>query len=202
MLVTFAVAIGLFTPSISFAGSGDISMIAKSVKGQQKSEVIPWGTYDSGAFTWDLRANFDWTDTFGAFVGKSFKVGSITINPEIGLIWGQQYKAVSPEFMSYGGKGAFFWVALNQVALGSGKDRPNFAYHWVEARYKFDKYNVELGAGEQVYYEWTSPGADPLLDIGPVLKVNGPSQMYAKAWWTRNPETGTEKFFLTIGKGF
>ena len=204
-VLVFALVVGLFASV--YAVEADFSVNVKAVKGQ-KSQVILWDTHTStkpfiGPLfkTFQYRSNFDWTDSEAIFLGNTYEKWGITINPEIGVIWSQGYKAVSPEIMAYGDTKRMSWVTLNQLSIGTANDHPNFLYHWLEVSYKLGK-KVKAGITEQTYLEYGTKGASAQVDIGPVAKYSGPWNLYLKASATINPDTKLKKYILTIGTGF
>ena len=200
-MVAVLVMVGIFSiPAV--AKGGNASLWIKVVQGQSKSQMIPWVTYDTGKIFLETRSNFDWPDAFTVFLGKSFQKGnSLTIIPKIGMIWSDKYKAVTPEVLVFGGRGKLAWTAVNQLSFGSGKDRPDFAYHWTEVLWKMNS-RLYLGVKEQVYWKYSVAGLNPQLDTGPVLKVLLPYGSYVKCMGTVNPVTSIKKLNIGIGTSF
>jgi len=169
------------------AQGGDISVWTKMANQQGGPEVIPWITYDTGEFFLETRSNFDWKDAFTLFVGKSYHVGrhSATLIPELGMIWGQDYKSITPQLLAFGTFGdRFSWTGMQQFSFGNEERFPDFMYHWVEVLYEISPMMIggalKMGISEQVYWEFGTDGAETLLDIGPVIRAEFLNDFYVK----------------------
>ncbi len=204
LLIILAVAVTLlvlFCRAFVFAGEGDVSMNVMTER-KQSTLVIPWMTYDTGRFLVDVRSNFDWSGAPSIFIGKSFqKNDSMIITPAVGVVWSEEYKATSAELYIENGGKVLSWITMNEMTFGTEKDSPSFAYHWTEALWKVTE-RLQVGFGEQLYWEWSTSGADAVLDLGPVIGVDLSHGVYVKLWGMKNPTSGSEKLFATIGTSF
>lgn len=205
--VVMVAMLGVCSPAT--AQGGDISLWAKMANRAGGPELIPWITYDTGEFFFETRSNFDWKDTFTLFVGKSFRTAedSVTIIPELGMIWGEDYKSVTTQVLAFGTfADRFCWVGMQQFSLGDGTS-PDFMYHWIEVLYRAwtpkPRSALKLGVSEQVYWEFGTNGAEALLDIGPVVRAEFSNGFYVKLWGTIDPSHHeTKKLFVGVGHLF
>ncbi len=206
LLVAFMTLLGFTAASSSASNVLDMSLTFKATQQGNlptSQTVIPWATYtheSSGLFV-DVRQNFDAVDAASVFIGRVYNLtesGTVQITPELGVIGGEKFIGLSPEFYIWGKKGSVAFITLNQLAVS---DRSNdFLYHWSEVRYVCSP-RLEVGLTWQAYLEPTS-GTGASIDGGPLVRVNaGPA--YVKAMYnlslTETKPSRLDKIFLVVG---
>jgi len=196
VLCVIVVLFALVTITSSVFAQGDASLWVKMRDGHTP-KFIPWVTYDSGKMFAEARFNFDWDKSSTLFLGKSFQVGGKSLVPEIGIIYGKDYKAVTPQLLAWGGNGRFGWYALNQGSF-STNNAPHFFYDFISASWKFSQ-RLSAKLNGQVYWEEATV---PAIDIGPAARVIFPHGLYSQVWGTVNPANGVKKFFVGMGTAF
>lgn len=186
----------LIATSTSF-GQNDVSYYFKRAEGQTTN--ILWFTHFGQKVMVDARYDFDWSNTFTGFVGKTFGTNQLNVTPAFGLLRGE-YEGMSAEVYVGGGMGKFSFVSLYQYATCTAATQlTDWTYQWMDVYYKLHPF-VTLGVGEQVYYELD--GGFNTVDVGPTIKVQvGP--VYLKPWYTFSLTEGNpNKFFLGVGYNF
>lgn len=184
----------------AIAGVGEVLLMADGVQGK-KAQIIPWATYDTGKLRLNIRYNFDSPDSPAILFGRSFQKGNTSVIPEVGMILGNTYTAITSEVTVIGEGEKLSWFSMNQLAFGSDKYHLDYAYNWTEVFWKVDRH-VKLGLSGQAYYEWTTVGADPELDIGPIVEIPVFQRSYVNVSVMINPVTKIKSFFATVGTSF
>lgn len=203
----FLLMLLLVTVGSVFA-QADMSVYYK--RAYEDDTFIPWFTYTmKDKVMFDLRYNFDVLKSGGAFVGKSFGNGTISITPEVGFIFGD-YNSFSPEFYLSYNKGRFSSFSLWQYSWGfgghgytnkegitTGTRHFDYTYQWSDNQISITKW-LSIGIDEQLYRE-QSHGT--WFDFGPAAKLSF-GKLYVKPWLSFSAganDPDITKFYLGIG---
>lgn len=115
----------------------------------------------------DARHNFDWKDTAGVYAGRSFGKESLTLIPEVGVMFGE-YDGWGPELLVLSTKGRFNLFSQTQLTKGFGR-HSDWGYHWTEILIRANSW-LYVGWGGQVFHEFAK-GSKPEIDEGPAAKL-------------------------------
>lgn len=196
MLRSILITMLLVCVGLSFA-QNDVSYYFK--RSADQTTNILWFTHFGERVMVDVRYDFDWSNTFAGFVGKTFGSNKLNITPAFGLLRGE-YEGISAEAYVGGGVGKLSFFSLYQYTKSTdGKQITDWVYQWVDAYYKLHPF-VTVGIGEQIYYE--IDGGFNTVDLGPTAKIQvGP--VYLKPWFTWSmTENNPNKAFIGVGYNF
>ncbi len=178
----------------------DISFFHINRLDAKNSTPLIWFNHENDNYFVESRINFDWSNTAGILIGKTFsKSEKFWITPKLGILFAGRntdgYNALSPE-CNFGGRiGAFGYFTMNQYAIAID-EHPDFVYQYTELRWFIDKH-VTLAYATQFYKEnWR--GSEWWIDGGPAMAVSL-GKVYIKPWMTWDPGHQNRKFIVGVG---
>jgi len=161
-----------------------------------------WFNREEGKYFVEARVNFDWSNSAGVLIGKTFsKSDKFWITPKVGFIFSfdkSGYNGLSPE-VNFGGKiGKFKYFTMNQFAIDLDDD-PNFLYQYTEVGYVVGK--ITLKYSGQFYYELVD-GSELWIDQGPQIVIPFGKKFVFKPWYTWDPTHDVQKLIVGIGMSY
>jgi hypothetical protein len=144
-ILTSAVLFGEDTiPSNTKPQWTDISLFHINRLDAKNSTPLIWVSHENGNYFLEGRVNFDWGNTAGLFLGKTFsKSSKFWITPKIGMLFGgrgsDEYNAIDPEFNFGGRLHSFEYFTMNQYAIAIDQ-HPDFVYQYTETRWHANKH--------------------------------------------------------------
>ncbi len=177
----------------------DISIFYVDRFDPKLNKPLMWFSHEEGKYFLEARMNFDWRETVGLFIGKTFSVKDrFWVTPKVGFLFAFNdfgYNGFSPE-VNLGGKfGNVRYFAMNQGSISFDKN-PSFLYNYSQLGYKFRW--IQFNYSAQFYYPLD--GTSVLyLDQGPQL-ILFLGKFYFKPWYTWDPINRIDKFI--VGAGF
>ena len=150
----------------------DASLWFRSTPGT--SQAYPWYTYAGKRVFFDVRYNFDWTNTGAVYIGKDIGRHGISVIPEIGILAGE-YNGISPEMFILGHKKRVSFFVQMQYVKGWG-NHPDFFYHWVDCQFDLRRW-ISVGVDEETLHIHSRTQ----VNLGPAMKLTF-GKMYLKVW--------------------
>lgn len=162
-----------------------------------------WFNREEGEYFLEARVNFDWNNTAGILIGKTFsKSDKFWITPKIGFLFSFDevgYNGLSPEVNFGGNIGKLKYFTMNQFAVNLD-DAPNFLYQYTEVGYKLiGKITVKYAG--QFYYELVD-GSELWIDQGPQVVIPFAKKFVLKPWYTWDPNHDVQKLIVGIGMSY
>ncbi|MEN9582325.1 MAG: hypothetical protein RL641_279 [Candidatus Parcubacteria bacterium] len=135
----------------------DISLFHINRLDAKNSTPLIWFNHENGDYFLEARINFDWSNTAGLFLGKTFsRSKKFWITPKLGMLFAGRssdgYNGFSPEFNFGGNIGSFEYFTMNQHTIAVD-DKPDFVYQYTEARFKCLHNHLAICYAIQFYKE-------------------------------------------------
>lgn len=177
----------------------DISLFENYRLSGYKNPLL-WYVREEEKYYFEVRMNFDWSNTASIVIGKTFSRSSkFWITPKAGVLFScddkSGYNGLTIE-PNIGGKiGKFKYFSMIQYAIGIDSQK-DFAYSYIETSVQVAK-NIRFNVSGQVFQSM-SQNEDVWVDIGPQLLISF-GNFYFKPWYTFDPNHINEKVIIGIG---
>lgn len=135
-----------------------------------------WNMLYVGDNLFEVRQNFDNTNTLSLYYGRRFHFGEVSITPALGFLQSPDYSAVGvTTHISYENEKLKLY-SINQGNKGTVPGGGDIIYHWIDFSYKITPW-LNVGCSDQYY----SMGNFDNFDVGPSVGVSF-GDFYAKVY--------------------
>jgi hypothetical protein len=161
---------------------------------------VLWMCHEDGDYYIEARVAFDWRETAGIFVGKTFsKNEKFWVTPKLGFLFGFNqigYNGFSPEVNCGGKIGRFGYFSQNQFVVSFQKKNPHYFYDYSRIDFRITRW-LTVSYPTQIYVPLNE--ADYWLDQGPQLKFTIDKKVYIQPWYTFDLKHKSQKAIIGFG---
>lgn len=192
----------------------DISIFLSDALNPDNDKPLLWFSREEGKYFLETRVNFDWRETAGLLIGKTFSRNEkFWITPKMGILFAFNpfgHNGLSPEVNLGGGIKKIKYFSMNQYAISLDKN-PSFLYNYTELGFELTPW-ARFNYSAQFYYPLSgNPQSEVWIDQGPQLILTLKKKYYFKPWYTWDPthkksdassRAPLQKWILGIGYHF